>query len=1504
MDDTASQYSTSVDSMASVDMDADRFAQLYEAVKLKDTSRARKFVIFNTGHTTTAEFYSIIRRCLSEHWAKGIVKVSRIETRKSQPRLAVLFRQDLAEHFRKSLRETFRDGNPTFRSRLSGILSVREMRNNIPMKWRIAEWKSYCDRAKATEGKSVDRTFSNVLTWNVNGFESKKLQIENCLWHEKVAIAMIQETLQSSQRYPLRIKGYSTFSIDRKMGFRGQAILVRNELPAYQIPNVENCILHVKVSQWKHDRITHNLHVVSLYLPSGGNRRADRTRLFDVVKKLYRDTKIRDKGCRFILAGDFNEAFDSVSRRLNDCIGLSVINTKGSNLSRFPKVGDGSDLDHFVMSDELKHLFTKPRVLRSYIISDHRPVKLSGKRDFDPPTTSKRVIFDRRLMNVKRQELADDNRWLIHGLDEMETNDMVDTFNKRADIVQRDLRIKSDYTQGDSKPKLPRQLSKLLRKFKRATKARAKGNNSKETVERWTKAKAEFRRAQADWNNKLENRSYNRVCEDMLARDFKSAWTRLGNKTHQGSGSNKGNPLRPNQPLRDVVGQLHTDPSKVQEIMTQHYRDLHQADPRRYAHNPRYWEATIPILKSNDDDLLDNYQVSFTWPEVLGAIRAMNRDTAPGKDELHINMFKALVREESIQELQDLLPGRTRWDGIQVDLPQDLLPEVPRTKLGKSVWTILLHIWDTEEMPLAWQDNVVISLFKGGDPEVPGNYRGITLISVLQKILTGVIMRGLYQHLDDEELFDVSQGGFRPGEEAIGHFIALSEIVRRRFLKDSPLLNRPTYAAFIDLKKAYDKVPIELVLAVLRKQRFPSKLISIIRSIYKSTRIVVRAGGSDSDPYELWRGLRQGCLMSPVLFIVFVTNILGYVHEGIGVGTPERMCDELSAGNCDGLLYADDIVAFEDSIQGLKEFLKGLSEWCNYWWMEVGVSKCGVMLWTTSDTLKAEFNATTFTIDDLEIPKVDNYKYLGITVDYSLPTSRQPLIAAKNNEESYVNSLVKIGMNTLHQLRPVLVNRRCPMPLKTMLIRTFLIPKMLYGAEWLGFRQLNSSPLQRVVDTAIRWAIGLRGKSNTIDATSLLTDLAIPSLEEELGAARARLFLKASSKKDKNRTWLSLLSENTKKTNRSDTWVSGSKRYISEILELRRKYSPIDIDDKNIFEDWFTGKTTTEEYEIAKQELYEKLRPGSEYSKATDVPLREWAARGQAMETDVRSNRYRSPHLKDIRESLRESLIDVDIDFDFEEDLSVNTLRTAAHSFNAAYERSLQLSDALSRRSHTPAWLAERVRTIRECIRERNWSVNKTVGFSWYDKFSFGMTRGFIRQTLSRPDLSEGVRWLINIRTRSYPRVEQHWLNAKFGGHQPAEGERYNCPLCGEGILNNWEWAHLLRNCKAVVAAANRHILEKSIKLAQEELSITGLPNLEIDEVDNQYGKLWGACSLLLVGGTPNNYFGSTLLYGFGATDILPGGLDTFVWLPTAQFLQIVTPFYLSALGAKLKRNL
>ena len=104
-------------------------------------------------------------------------------------------------------------------------------------------------------------------------------------------------------------------------------------------------------------------------------------------------------------------------------------------------------------------------------------------------------------------------------------------------------------------------------------------------------------------------------------------------------------------------------------------------------------------------------------------------------------------------------------------------------------------VWCEESVPRQWREGLIVNLFKKGDKEDPGNYRGITLLSVVGKVFCKVLNNRLVNCLDRSCTLHEGQSGFRVGRSCMDNVYTLHEIVQGR-LKEG----KETYAFFLDVK--------------------------------------------------------------------------------------------------------------------------------------------------------------------------------------------------------------------------------------------------------------------------------------------------------------------------------------------------------------------------------------------------------------------------------------------------------------------------------------------------------------------------------------------------------------------------------------------------------------------------------------------------------------------------------------------------------------------------------
>ena len=185
-------------------------------------------------------------------------------------------------------------------------------------------------------------------------------------------------------------------------------------------------------------------------------------------------------------------------------------------------------------------------------------------------------------------------------------------------------------------------------------------------------------------------------------------------------------------------------------------------------------------------------------------------------------------------------------------------------------WTgRLLNVCMQEgRIPKEWRmDLIVVPIWKRkGDVHDPGKYRGITLLSQVLKLLEMVLDARIRRRVEGG--FGEEQQGFRKGRGTADGMYVLRQMVEHRLEVQGSMA-----LGFVDLEKAFDTVPREMVLATLRWVGVPEAEVRMVEGMYEKTTARVVVGEGASKEFEVNIGLRQGSVLSPLLFIAVLDII-------------------------------------------------------------------------------------------------------------------------------------------------------------------------------------------------------------------------------------------------------------------------------------------------------------------------------------------------------------------------------------------------------------------------------------------------------------------------------------------------------------------------------------------------------------------------------------------------------------------------------------------------------
>ena len=352
------------------------------------------------------------------------------------------------------------------------------------------------------------------------------------------------------------------------------------------------------------------------------------------------------------------------------------------------------------------------------------------------------------------------------------------------------------------------------------------------------------------------------------------------------------------------------------------------------------------------------------------------------------------------------------------------------------------------------------------DLSLSSNYRGITLLPVISKVFEKTILNRL-SHCTDR--LHPLQGGFRPNLSCNhSSFILQESILSIQEQKGK------AYVAFLDVQKAFDTVWHSGLFYKMTEFNIPPYLWLIIHDWYKCSTSSVFWNSSISRPFPIQQGVRQGSILSPLLYSIYVDNLI-LTLEASGYGT------SINNIYCGAIMYADDLALISDSPQGLQSMLDIVSIYADEWRYKFNASKSAILVFGESpSSRRTNRPARTWHISRAAIPEKDTHKHLGILRTVS--QSNLPRIIKR----------CKAGRSAFFALNAVGSRFGCLHPLTSLkLYKSLCLPVMLFGCELWSPNKTEIIMLERTHRKILRTITGLPTRCNS---KALLQLVGMPSI--------------------------------------------------------------------------------------------------------------------------------------------------------------------------------------------------------------------------------------------------------------------------------------------------------------------------------------------------------------------------------------------------------------------------
>ena len=246
------------------------------------------------------------------------------------------------------------------------------------------------------------------------------------------------------------------------------------------------------------------------------------------------------------------------------------------------------------------------------------------------------------------------------------------------------------------------------------------------------------------------------------------------------------------------------------------------------------------ILKRWSEYCTELYNFRATGdPEVLNVPPATDNDNYP------------ILREEVEAAVKLLKKGK----------------RVQAEAMISALLTICNKIWQTGEWPTPWTQSLIITLRKKGNLQLCQNYRTISLIRHPSKVMLKILLNRLKPQA--EKIIAEEQAGFRPGRSTTEQIFNL-RILCEKYLQHQQDL----YLVFVDFKKAFDRVWHAVLWATMRHFNINANLIRMIQDLYDKATSAVYLNNSIGDWFRTTVGVRQGCVLTPTVFNIFLERIM------------------------------------------------------------------------------------------------------------------------------------------------------------------------------------------------------------------------------------------------------------------------------------------------------------------------------------------------------------------------------------------------------------------------------------------------------------------------------------------------------------------------------------------------------------------------------------------------------------------------------------------------------
>jgi hypothetical protein len=311
-------------------------------------------------------------------------------------------------------------------------------------------------------------------------------------------------------------------------------------------------------------------------------------------------------------------------------------------------------------------------------------------------------------------------------------------------------------------------------------------------------------------------------------------------------------------------------------------------------------------------------------------------------------------------------------DGLNLDM---ILLTLPRSL--NTITTIINKSLETGVFPEQWKRAVIKPIPKTQHPLSYKDLRPISILPFMSKILEKVVAEQMTEYLESNGILPSKQSGFRKGRSTS---TALADVVDDILAAQD--IGEGSLLVLLDFSRAFDTIDTTLLLSKLAFYGFDYLTLKWFNSYLTGRSQYVKICKDDgselvSRSLPVVRGVPQGSILGPILFIVYSADIIKHIN------------------NCNYHIYADDIQLYtsfktnstDTAVKNLNTDLQNISDWCNNNNLMINPSKSKYMILGTKkqvSKIASEMDSLDVVITGAKLERVNEVRNLGLIMDGSL----------------------------------------------------------------------------------------------------------------------------------------------------------------------------------------------------------------------------------------------------------------------------------------------------------------------------------------------------------------------------------------------------------------------------------------------------------------------------------------------------------------------------------------